>query len=228
MVEDAEALIAGGVRAIWLPVGEPPAGTSPGAEQLDPFWSLLADAAVPVVMHIGRDLNFFRSTGWKHGVEAFKMSPGSDLELPLDPWTFTNVHIAPQNFLASMLLGGVFERHPTLRCGAIEFGGHWVGPLAEMCDMWADQFYRRLTGVISMKPSQYMRRNFRATVFNFEPIDVYLERYGIPEVYCFATDFPHVEGGTSPLEDLAERLDAIDDSTFEDFFVHNGELLLPG
>src|SRR5258708_19280735 len=35
------------------------------------------------------------------------------------------------HFISMLVLGGVFERFPSLRFGAIEVGGGWLGPLAE-------------------------------------------------------------------------------------------------
>jgi hypothetical protein len=38
------------------------------------------------------------------------------------------LHYAPENFVAAMALGGVFERHPNVRFGVIELSATWVGP----------------------------------------------------------------------------------------------------
>jgi predicted TIM-barrel fold metal-dependent hydrolase len=228
MMADAQRVITEGVRAIWVPVGSPPAGTSPADRVLDPFWALLADSKVPMIMHVGSDQNFHKTKTWKRNVPEFEFQINSaDMELGLDPWTLANMHLPPQNFMITMVLGGVFERHPDLRCAAIEFGAHWVGPMAEHCDLMAEQFAGRLSKTLSMRPSEYLRRSFRASVFDFEHINLYFERYNMPEVFCFATDFPHIEGGRQPMTELAERLNGFDDATFDNFFIHNAELLMP-
>jgi hypothetical protein len=68
----------------------------------------------------------------------------------------------------------VFERHPTLRFGAIELGSHWLGPLADNLDMWIERvFARRTKDILSLKPSEYLARNVRVTPHNIvEPVAV--------------------------------------------------------
>jgi predicted TIM-barrel fold metal-dependent hydrolase len=51
--------------------------------------------------------------------------------------------------------------------------------------------------------------------------------YGLEDVYCFASDYPHVEGGKKPVEKFAASLEHLGSRVMEKFFVTNGELLLP-
>ena len=44
----------------------------------------------------------------------------------------------PSFGLGAMVTGGVLERHPTLRVGAIEYAAHWIGPMASNLDLWHD------------------------------------------------------------------------------------------
>ena len=142
------------------------------------------------------------------------------------------MHLAAQNMTMTMITGGVFDRHPRLRFGVIELGAHWVGPLAELLDLWADNsqgFSRdgiRASG-LERKPSDYLRSNVRVTPFVFEPVDVYLDRYDLADVLCFSTDYPHVEGGRDPLGRFASLLERHGREVVEKFFVTNGQLLLP-
>jgi hypothetical protein len=78
-----------------------------------------------------------------------------------------------------------------------------------------------------MKPSEFIRRNVRVTAFDFEPVDDYIDRYGLEEVYCYASDFPHMEGGRDPMARFAGRLERFGPAMMEKFFVKNGEWLLP-
>ena len=55
-----------------------------------------------------------------------------------------------------------------------------------------------------------------------------MERDGLEDVYCFATDYPHPEGGKDPLASHLSRFGGVSDSFQEKFFVKNAELLLPG
>jgi predicted TIM-barrel fold metal-dependent hydrolase len=226
MMAEAQRVIDGGGRALWLPSAAPPAGTSPGNAALDPFWALVAAADVAVVFHIASEFAFTDKAWRDHPAFA---NENDSLELPgLNAYALTMLSMATENFLAAMTLGGVFERHPRLRVGAIELGSNWVGPLAERMDIYAGLFKGVRSG-LSAKPSEYLARNVRVTPFHFEPIAEIIERFPhLADVYVYATDYPHVEGGRDSHRTLHGKLMALgDDRLVENFFVHNGELLLP-
>jgi predicted TIM-barrel fold metal-dependent hydrolase len=228
MLADLGALVDEGFRAVWIPTANPPAGTSPADPALDPFWQVAADANVAMLLHIGTDFNFPASTRWTANVPAFA-TPSAAAEFPVSPFTGATVNFASENFIAAMVLGGVFERVPSLRFGAIEVGAGWLGPLAERLDMWAHVFPKRLTGVISMSPSEYVARNVRVTPFHFEPIDTYFERFAtVANCFCFSTDYPHVEGGIDTKARQAALLGRLGPDVVEKFFVTSGEWIVPG
>jgi len=130
----------------------------------------------------------------------------------------------------TMVLGGVFDRHPKLVFGTAEFTGHWVGPLAENMDRFygstpfnSSQAQTKLT----LKPSDYIRRNVRVACFDFEPIGTYISRYGFEEVFCYASDFPHHEGGKDPMNSFVRHLEGHSPEVLRKVFVDNGRSLLP-
>jgi predicted TIM-barrel fold metal-dependent hydrolase len=196
---------------------------------------MLAEANVPLTLHIGGELFFFRTAKWASAkaFEGFKFNE----ETSMDPWRLSVLHYAPQNFVATMITGGVFDRHPNLRVGVVEYGAHWVGPMAEMLDLWHDNnnsigLRQFADGSVSrklpMRPSEYLARNVRVSPFDFEPVGKYIARHrNLEDVYCFASDYPHVEGGKSPLKDFSESLEPLGSEVLEKFFVTNGRLLLP-
>lgn len=229
MMRQAEHLIAEGVRAVLLPAGAPPADTSPADKALDPFWALLASNDIPVTFHLGTEFAFLSSLKWSANVPEFvPFSETENLEFEVEPYRGSTVHYCMENYLSAMILGGVLERHPNLRVGVIEACAHWVGPLADCLDMWAGQFSKRLSKTLSMKPSEYLNRNVRATPFSFEPVDMYLKRYPeLANVYSFSTDFPHVEGGKEARDKFLGKLSLFNQATREKFFRTNGLLLTP-
>ncbi len=179
-----------------------------------------------MLFHVGTEFAF-ASPRWYANAPEFEYGPKSSIEFPIEPYRASTIHLANEAFLGAMILGGVLERHPRLRVGVIECGAHWVGPLAEKLDLWATQFRGRLDG-LSMRPSEYLARNVRVTPFFFEPIDHYVSRHpDLVDVYCFGSDFPHVEGGKESLKGYYDRLAPLGRDVVEKFFVTNGELLLP-
>ena len=222
---ETERMIDGGVRSFFLPASVPPGGKSPADRAMSPFWSLCESAGVTVQLHLAFE-DFMRTSVWRE-IPEFQQQVIVSAETITDPWTFATTHMPAANFLTTMILGGVFERHPDLRFGAIECGAHWVGPLAESLDMWATLCKRQLGSTLSMPPSEYLKRNVRVTPFIFEPIRMYFERYGLTDVYCYGSDYPHFEGGRHQIQVFADALSPLGAEILEKFFVTNAELIMP-
>jgi predicted TIM-barrel fold metal-dependent hydrolase len=229
LIEQTRNLIDRGVLAINIPAGDPPGGRSPASPDLDPFWQLLAERNIAVLVHVGGEWRFVKSPEWGRA-PAFKPGKVESHELGSEPFSFATISLAICNFLTAMTLGGVFERHPALRFGAIEIGAGWFGPLADNLDMWARDVYSvRMAPFISKLPSEYLAANVRVTPFNnFEPVDRYLERYPhLQSSYCWSTDYPHIEGGKDIKRKFVQMLSPMGDDVVQKFFRVNPELLLP-
>lgn len=228
LVANTRHLLDSGIRAILIMSAVLPGGKSPAHTDLDPFWQLITERDATACLHIGSEGGFLKTDAWGDApaFEGYKTTG----EVNLSPWNLSVIHLPTQNFLATMVVGGVFDRHPTLRFGVIEVGSFWIGPLASSLDMWCAHnqlFSKTKTVPLSMKPSEFIRRNVRVTAFDFEPVDEYIDRYGLEDVYCYASDFPHLEGGKDPMDRFATRLERLGPEVMEKFFVKNGELLLP-
>ena len=229
LIERVTELIHRGARAINLPTGTPPGGLSPADPKLDPLWEMLEKHDVSVVSHIGSHVGFLKAQTWG-SAPAFAPGKVESHEIGLEPYGMATCHVSVANFLTILTLGGVFERFPKLRFGAIETGSIWLGPLAEELDMWATGPHKnRLRPFISRLPSEYFARNVRVTPFNvFEPIEDQFLRYPhLQDCYCYSTDYPHIEGGKDIKRVLATRLAPMGDEILEKFFVSSGQLLFP-
>ena len=228
LMTQTRGLIDRGLKGVLINSGSPPAGLSPASELLDPFWALLAEREVPVLAHVGSDLGFLNSPEWS---EAAAFAPNKiSIELGFEPYSMATTHLAVEHFLTVIVLGGVFERHPRLRFGAIELGAHWLGPLADNLDMWIEKaFARRMKGILSLKPSEYLARNVRVTPHNIvEPVERFFARHpNLADCYCYSTDYPHVEGGTHINRKMYDSLAPLGDDILRKYFVENGEWLLP-
>lgn len=226
---EVERVLRAGGRAFVFASAVPPGGMSPAAPGMDRIWGMLEEANAPALLHIGGEHGFMASDAWARGVEHLSFVPHdftSETE-QINTYAFASFHYSPQNFLSTLVLGGVFERFPRLRFGAIELGAGWLGPMTERCDQVAALFARRVSPVLSMKPSEYIRRNVRVTPFRFEPLAEYVDRYGMDECYCFSSDFPHPEGGTAPLKEFRQHAERLGDTFAEGLFCKNAEWILP-
>jgi len=225
-----------GIRAVWIfPAGEPLGGRSPAHPDLDPMWAALAEANCAATIHVAGDGKFFASDVWRDApaFEGFVQH----VEISRDPWFLATLHKAFENFLTVMILGGVFDRHPTLRFGVIECAAHWVGPMIRRLDM-----FNKLNNNLASKdqshftkelyrlphpPSFYLKRNVRVTPFVFEDFAFDIKNYGLEDVLAFSTDYPHVEGGRNAAKTFYDKVSVLGEEVTEKFFVTNGQLLLP-
>ena len=234
LIANARKAIDAGMAGIWIGNGDPPGGVSPAHSDLDPFYAMLAEAKVGLHFHIGGAGSFLRTHEWKNApaFEGYKWTQ----EISLDPWWLSVVHLAVQNFIATMVTGGVFDRHPELYVCSQEHTAHWIGPLAHLLDIWHhnnNSLHEKqyMGGVMRRKlpmlPSDYIRRNVRVMAFDFEPVGDYLDKYGLEEVYCFASDYPHVEGGSDFYGKFVAQIERFGPKVMEKFFVSNAEVLFP-
>ena len=232
LMKKTRHLIDNGVRGIWLPSAALPGGRSPADYSLDPFWAMLAERKITACLHIGGEGQFLETLEWGNA-RVFKNYRVMG-EFRGDPWWVSINHLPTQNFLATMLMGGVFERHPELVLGVIETSSWWIGPMIENLDVWASKLTRDGTRTentirLPQSPSFYLRRNVRATAFDFEPIGTFMDRHPVlQDILCFATDYPHIEGGKNPAGKMHDSIKHLGPEVVEKFFVKNAEKLFQG
>jgi predicted TIM-barrel fold metal-dependent hydrolase len=130
-----------------------------------------------------------------------------------------------QTQLVSLVSEGVFDRFPELRVALIECGFTWLPSLLWRFDKDWKGVWREVPWVRS-RPSEYVRRHFRATT---EPAQLprtrgdraaLLEMVGV-DMLMFASDHPHDHGasGAAMLEALdADAREAITRTTASGFY----------
>ncbi len=228
LTETTEELLDAGIRAIWMPFGIAPGGQSPASRDLDAYWQMLVDNDCVLTLHVGTEETFLAPMGAFRDASAFQGYRRFG-ETSTDPWYLAHLHMPVQSFLMTMIVGGTFVRHPSLRVLAAELGGYWVGPMMEAMDIWHQNFgrYAKHGEALKVLPSTFVRSNVRVTPFGFENIAGYIEHYGIEDVYCFSTDYPHVEGGKDSFRKTFANLERLGPDIVEKFFVTNGDFVLP-
>ena len=226
MIDTARDLIDAGVRAVYLQADVPPGGVSPAHSMLDPLWRLFEENDVAVTLHIGTEFAFL-DPGWMIAetfLDLFQSPeiPNTNIQL------FSTVHMAVDNYVSAMVLGGVFERFPRLRLGLMEVGAHWVGCAARRMDMYIKVFPGAAAAKFSLKPSEYFARNIRVSPFNFEPVDRYIQDDpNLVDVFCYSTDYPHVEGTKDSMKNMLAKVEPLGEDITTKFFRTNAEWLLP-
>jgi predicted TIM-barrel fold metal-dependent hydrolase len=222
---EVEAAVAMGCAAVWVPA-EPCGGRSPGHVDLDPVWAVLAEAAVPFVLHVGAqpiaiDDAYMRTgrpvaPGFAGGGEALRTK-----DFPL-------LHQSSEAFLSVLVLDGVLDRHPALRGAAVELGASWAPGLVHRLDDAFDHVARHdpFVRAFSRRPSDQVRDQLAFTPFSFEDVGALIAA-SWPELYLFSSDYPHVEGGRNPLGRFERSLAAVDEATRTAFYSGNLVRILP-
>jgi predicted TIM-barrel fold metal-dependent hydrolase len=225
---EAKRVIDAGVRVLWLPVSMLPGGKSPAHSEVDRFWKLCAESETVCTLHVGNEAAFFKTHEWKNAeffeAEEWKIHS----EVNLDPWTLGTWMLPAWNYMTAVIGGGVFDRHPTLRFGIQELGGHWIGAMGQGLDLWGEFTQTKPWNTkLKMKPSDYIRRNVKVSAFPWEPVHQYIKQYGFEDVFCYSSDFPHVEGGKQPILDGYNFVAPLGEAQVKKFFIDNGKWLLP-
>jgi predicted TIM-barrel fold metal-dependent hydrolase len=181
--EDVEGIAKQGMRGamIW---GSPPEDRPYSDRAYDPFWQIASELRLPVSLHIvtgrGRQASRLNEAMGKWGSKA-QLNPGV---------TYTTVIHEIQESLATLVFGAVFERFPELRIVSAENDTGWLPHIMYRMDHAHEKYGAMLPEKLSLKPSEYIRRQLWAT-FQDDPIGPITHEIFGAENYMWASDFPH-------------------------------------
>ena len=222
----AEEALALGCRALLI-ASACPQGHSPSHVALDAVWSVAQEAGAPVLFHVGGggqllDPNYFENglppvPDFHGGAENFRSVDYMAIPVPV------------MQTLATMILDGVLERFPRLMFGVIEQGASWLPGWMRLLDSALDAFHKNEERLqrLSLRPSEYVRRQVRVTPYPAEDVGWIAAQAG-PEVCLFSSDYPHVEGGRNPLKRFEASLAGASTETKRRFYGANmAELMGP-
>jgi predicted TIM-barrel fold metal-dependent hydrolase len=203
-VAELDRLLERGARIVHIrpaPVpGEHGSSRSLGDRLHDPVWARLAEASLPVAFHLGDS-----------GYNAFTAMWGGSPHF--EGYGKTNIlsrilvsDRAIHDTIASLVVDGVFARHPTLRVASIENGSDWVALLVKRLKKQANQ----TPWMFEDDPHDVIRRNVWVTPYCEEDLHALADVIGVERI-LFGSDWPHGEGLAEPT-DFAKELDGFDES----------------
>jgi predicted TIM-barrel fold metal-dependent hydrolase len=204
----------------------PPPTHSITHPSLHPMYAELQERGVPLLFHVEGDAPRkvaagFSNNGWE-GQTDFHGGGENFTGL-----TYMAVSHWVEIALATLIFDQVLERFPRLRVGVIELGAVWVPAWLERLEIVKDTFGRtesRIAG-LSLRPTDYVRRQVRVTPYPTEDVGRLIERAG-PELFMFSSDYPHVEGGRNPLKRFEASLAGRTDAEKDAFYAGNFEDLM--
>ena len=224
-IKTAREAIAMGAKALLIPSRCPP-GHAPSHIAFEPLWAMAEDAGLPILFHVGGEEKL-NPDYFENGLPRVKDFHGGEEN-------FTSLSYMPiphsvMTTLAALIFDGVFARFPKLKFGAIELGASWLPGWMRNLDSAALAFVRneeRLQN-LSLKPSEYVRRQLRVTPYPHEDTGWIIAQAG-DDVCLFSSDYPHVEGGRNPLKRFGDSLvntpkDAVDKFYCDNFIDLMGE-----
>jgi predicted TIM-barrel fold metal-dependent hydrolase len=189
---EVDQLISRGARIVHVRPAPVPTGTrkgrSLGDPLHDPVWARLAEASVPVAFHLGDSGYNAFSAAWG-GAERFEPFRG-------EPDVLGKVIIndrAISDTMASLIVHGVFSRHPSLRVASIENGSDWVHGLIKVLRKQANQ----TPWVFPDDPLDTVKAHVWMTPYYEEDIRKLADTIGVEHV-LFGSDWPHGEGLADP------------------------------
>jgi predicted TIM-barrel fold metal-dependent hydrolase len=155
----------------------PPEDQPYSSPMYDPFWATAQDLQMPLSLHL--------ATGRRR---ESNLSESNLAEF------WVNFVVRPheiQHSLLMLIFSGVLERFPRLKLVSAENDIAWVPHLLERADKYYRRFKQGYDAPLSLKPSEYFRRQCYATFID-DPMG--LKTYqltGSADNFMWSTDYPH-------------------------------------
>jgi predicted TIM-barrel fold metal-dependent hydrolase len=220
----AREAIEMGCKALLVPSGCP-RGHAPSHAGLDPVWAQAQEAGLPIVFHVGgglrgADNRLLDPDYFENGGPTVKDFHGGDENFrSID---YMAIPTAPMQTLATLIFDGVFDRFPRLRFGVIEQGAAWVPSWMRTMESGFEAFRKGEARLqrLALRPSEYVRRQVRATPYPAEDVGWIVEQAG-DEICLFSSDFPHVEGGRNPIKRFEASMQGLSEAQKQRFYHDN-------
>jgi predicted TIM-barrel fold metal-dependent hydrolase len=200
-VAELERVRKAGSRVVWIKA-EPAGGKSLAHPDLDRFWAAAADLGVTALFHVGAGRPAFDHAWANNGGRPLDVVRLHRLAMPT----------TPQLAVASLVFGGVLERHPSLGVLVAELGIGWVPEFIRLVDSG-------VTGEIAfdydlpLKPSEYVERQVRISALRLtDQLQPSIAQVP-PGVIVFSTDFGHPEGSAESEKIFGRQLVGVDERT---------------
>ncbi|MBM4267905.1 MAG: amidohydrolase [Deltaproteobacteria bacterium] len=220
----AEESIAAGAKALLVASGCP-RGHSPSHVGLFPVWAAAQEARLPVVFHVGGGGRLLDPAYFENGLPPVPdFHGGAENFRSVD---YVAIPGPPMQTLATMIFDGVLDRFPRLKIGVIEQGAVWLPSWMRSIDTAFEAFRKNEERLqkLELRPSDYVRRQIRATPYPAEPVGWIIEQAG-EDVCLFSSDWPHVEGGRNPIRRFETSMEGISEPARRKFYQDNFEDLM--
>ncbi len=182
----------------------------------DDMWRAFVEHGITPLFHVADQRRPFD--------DAWYTAPDESSLPPLESvFLWTSAALA----CTDLILNGTLDRLPDLRIGIVELSAVWVPMFLMMLD-GGSEFTARLNGrpivELSMKPSEFFRRQVRVSSFSYELPAKLIRQSG--DLYMCCSDFPHSEGTATPTSDYERSAMPIAPDQHPGLFRDNASFLL--
>ena len=212
-VEELEWALDRGARvvcmrpaAVWTAQGP----VSPANPMFDPFWARLNEAGIPLVIHAA-DSGYTTQGYAEDGFGTFSQGGGGYTP----SIKAFNIERAALDFLLTLSLEKLYERHPNLRIASVENGSSFLPDLFRKLP----QQKNKLMGWFKEDPLEQFIDHVWINPFWEDDVTEVVEHMGADRV-VFGSDWPHIEGMPTPLH-YVEELSGFDDAARKRILLDN-------
>lgn len=196
-VEELEWALDRGARvvcmrpaAVWTDRGP----VSPANPMFDPFWARLNEAGIPLVIHAA-DSGYTTQGYAEDGFGTFGKGGGGYTP----SIKAFNIERAALDFLLTLSLEKLYERHPNLRIASVENGSSFLPDLFRKLP----QQKNKLMGWFKEDPLEQFVQHVWINPFWEDDVAEVVDHMGGDRV-IFGSDWPHIEGMPTPLHYVDE------------------------
>lgn len=221
VVSEAALNGAGGILIDSIPARDQLSFTHP---DYDPMWAAIQETGIAVFLHVGGDQSFrpVRKAFFRNGRDMSHFRS----DAPGDPLSYMAIGYPAELFLAAMVYDGMLEKFPHLRIGVTELGATWLPSFLHFIDTGMRAFKKiQDLSHLTMKPSDYLRRQVVVSPFAGEDVGWIIEQAG-SEMVAFSSDYPHHEGTDDPIKRFEASMLATDEVSRTAFYHDNARRLL--
>lgn len=163
----------------------------------EPFWSACAESGLKLAFHVnwgvpqeGTLQSMTRAYKELKAAGGDAVTPQS-LKLKLArEGQFHDANLPPRRAIWQLMVGGVFDRHPSLGIVLTELRADWTPAYIA----YLDELFDKGAFPSKQRPSYYWERNVRLTPSFVHPVEMQMRNEIGMNLLMFGRDYPHPEG----------------------------------
>lgn len=222
---EAKWLAKNGAKLIMMPMG--PCNKRPPAHpDNDPFWSILNEAGIGVVYHVGEAIYMKDHMAvWGEKVQQSRL-----LQSPF-VWMHGYSERPVVESLSSMIFLNFFERFPNIRVLSAENGATWVPSMLSKMDtvrgMAKNGYWA--CGQLKDRPSRIFKRHVWVVAYPEDNLQRIIDDAGGDSNWLvMGSDYPHAEGVPTPKDFFHEACDGLSERQVQGIMHDNGWRFITG